>query len=102
MPSLLRGGGWADRPHVEAARIELLSQAADRTALARRIPAFEHEHRPALLVIVRLLDRQHLELELLQPLLVVVAIRARLRSFEFLEVDFRHDQPLRWQAERRP
>src|SRR3546814_1938353 len=33
----------ADRPHLEISRVELRGQPLDHPALARRIPAFEHD-----------------------------------------------------------
>lgn len=101
--ALLFGRRGPDRPDAYAARVETLHQASNRTALACRIPALEDDHRAPLLVIVGLLDRQQLELQLLEPPLIVLAIGAGCRPPQPVETDAGHGYPsLRWQAERRP
>src|SRR5258708_35024518 len=87
MPALVLRSGRVDRPYMEAARIELLGQPADRAALPGRIPACEDDNGAPLLVKICLLDEQHLELQLLQTLLERIAVFRKLLAFEILEPD---------------
>src|SRR3546814_3454125 len=74
----------ADRPHLEISRVELRGQPLDDPALARRIPAFEHDDAALAVGDMRRLDALEPFLERHQ----IVAIMAVIFGAVFIVGEF--------------
>jgi len=68
---LLTLGRLVQGDHVRAARVQVLGEPLDRSALARRVAALEQDDEPALLGADRPLQLQHLDLQQALGLLVL-------------------------------
>ena len=70
---LLGGGGLVERHHARRAGIQVLGEALDRAALARRVAALEEEDVPDAVILAPVLQLQQLDLEAVLLLLVLLA-----------------------------
>ena len=87
MAALLLGARPADRPDMHPARVELFGQALDGAALARGIPAFEHDDAAPPLDPVDLLELEHRDLQFVQLLLIARLVRQPAFEIELGKVE---------------
>jgi hypothetical protein len=75
MAALLLRARTADRPDLHPTRVELFDQALNGAALARGVPAFEHDDAAPPLDPVDLLELDHCNLQFAQPLQIARLVR---------------------------